>query len=370
MTIFISIPWFSPAYKAGGPIQSIVNLVNEYKENIHYFVFCGDTDLNEEPLTNVEKDQWSHYNEWTKVWYAAKDRSNTLLEEAKKIKPGIVFIIGIYSWHFNLVPILFLKNQQKIVSVRGMLHPGALSQKKIKKKLFMGALKLSGMANKIVFHATDEIEKKYIQDTFGNPRIYVASNFPRKFLWDKPLYKEAGTLRLISIALISPMKNHLLVLESLQQCKGRVVYTICGSVKDSQYWENCNTLINQLPGNIEVNYFDNIEPGQVETMLKENHVFILPSKSENFAHAIFEALSAGKPVITSKFTPWQGLRDKGAGKNVDLDVSAISDAIDFFVGMDYEEYSRWSQHSKEYSEAALDFDKIREQYRVMFDISG
>ena len=32
MNIFISLPWFHPAYKAGGPIQSIANMVNGLRE--------------------------------------------------------------------------------------------------------------------------------------------------------------------------------------------------------------------------------------------------------------------------------------------------------------------------------------------------
>ena len=44
--IFITIPWFLPAFRAGGPIQSIANLVKEFNEDVEYFIFCGDTDLN------------------------------------------------------------------------------------------------------------------------------------------------------------------------------------------------------------------------------------------------------------------------------------------------------------------------------------
>lgn len=42
---FITIPWFLPAFRAGGPVQSIANLVEECHEEVEYFIFCGDVDL-------------------------------------------------------------------------------------------------------------------------------------------------------------------------------------------------------------------------------------------------------------------------------------------------------------------------------------
>ena len=32
--IFITIPWFLPAFRAGGPIQSVANLVKEYEDGV------------------------------------------------------------------------------------------------------------------------------------------------------------------------------------------------------------------------------------------------------------------------------------------------------------------------------------------------
>ena len=46
MKILITIPWFLPAFRAGGPVQSIANLIKEYHEEVEYFIFCGDTDVN------------------------------------------------------------------------------------------------------------------------------------------------------------------------------------------------------------------------------------------------------------------------------------------------------------------------------------
>src|SRR5688572_14133700 len=121
-TIFISIPWFTPAYKAGGPVQSISNMVQELQDGYRFYIYCSNEDLDGMPIDITHTNEWTSYNEQTKVWYARKqDRSQNLVQELEKIKPDYLYMVGIYSWHFTMVPLFFAKAANKIVSVRGML---------------------------------------------------------------------------------------------------------------------------------------------------------------------------------------------------------------------------------------------------------
>jgi hypothetical protein len=106
--IFISIPWFVPAFRAGGPVQSVANLVKEFQQGVEYFIFTSDTDLNGAELEGIETDQWVKYNDHTQVWYAGPEKiSDALVKQVELIKPELIFIIGLFSWHFNIVPMLF-----------------------------------------------------------------------------------------------------------------------------------------------------------------------------------------------------------------------------------------------------------------------
>ena len=368
--IFITIPWFLPAFRAGGPIQSIANLVKEFNEDVRYFVFCGDTDLKGEALANVKINEWTNFNDHTKVWYNGPDKiSDTLVKQVAAQKPDILFIIGLFSWHYNMVPMIFCKAPAKILSARGMLHPAALLQKKWKKKAYLKLFKLLEYQHKVSFHATDEEEANYIKQFVGMlATVFVAGNFPKKIGLLPLKQKESGSLKLLTIALISPMKNILLVLQALEKVTGNVQYDIYGPVKDEAYWDQCKEKIEALPENIKVIYHHEIEPSKIKEVLADAHVFVLPSKSENFGHAIYEALSAGRPVITSNNTPWNKLRDAGAGINVaGDDTEELTNAIYFFVTMDFDEMERWNRSAFAYSEKAVDVEKIKEQYRVMMD---
>jgi glycosyltransferase involved in cell wall biosynthesis len=138
-------------------------------------------------------------------------------------------------------------------------------------------------------------------------------------------------------------------------------------VKDEGYWAACLAVIKKIPPHIRVNYHGDIPPGEIEHVLSQNHIFILPSKSENFGHAIYEALSAGRPVITSRATPWNGLQPAKAGVNVATEnITELVNAIQFFGAMKEDELAGWSNSAVNYAKAAIDLGKIREQYVEMF----
>ena len=370
-TIFITIPWFHPAFKAGGPVQSVSNMVNELREGYQFYIFCGDTDLHGLPIAITSTNEWVRYNEHTKVWYAGnRHRSQQLEEQVKLIKPDIVYMIGLFSWHFTMVPLLFTQVPQKILSVRGMLHPGALGQKSWKKQLYIRFLKLTGKHKSCIFQASDSTEAGFIKAALGEDvKVKVAGNFPKMHGALQLPTKQSGELILISIALISPMKNTLLVLQALATCSANIQYHICGPVKELGYWEECQAAINLLPPHIKVTYHKELPPFEVPAMLQQAQVTIIPSKSENFGHSIIEALSAGMPVITSNNTPWNGLDAAEAGCNVDCNVAALATAIEFFAAMVSTTYNQWRKGSLEYATSQLDWEQLRVDYGDLFGIA-
>ena len=120
-----------------------------------------------EHRTNLAFDQWVRYNDHTEVWYASGQSVAAMHREISKAKPAVLFVIGIYSWYYNLLPLLLGKVPVKIISVRGMLHAGALSQKSLKKKIYLAVWKLAGIHRRYAFHATDLTEQGFIRQIFG-----------------------------------------------------------------------------------------------------------------------------------------------------------------------------------------------------------
>jgi glycosyltransferase involved in cell wall biosynthesis len=371
LKVVIFIDWFAPAYKAGGPIQSIVNLVNQPIEAVQYRIVCSNKDLDGQPLKDIPTNQWVRFNEHTEVWYNSKNRKIfRLLKEVSAWQPEIFFINGIYSMYYNFLPLIFGKANKKIISARGMLHDGALSQKRLKKKIYLFIWKSLGLHKRYCFHATNSEEKEFIQQAFGKSTIvHVVPNLPRILHLPVKTQRQNNALQVVSIGLISPMKNYLKVIEALADCSEGVIYTIYGAVKDAGYWKQCTEQMRNLPQHITVIYKGDIPSIDVPKALEAADVFILPSKSENFGHAIYEALTAGKPVITSHNTPWNGLKEAKAGFNVSPESNyELSEAICFFARADENQLTEWSTGAKAYAERSIDIHKIKSQYKKMFQV--
>lgn len=365
---------FYPAYKAGGPVQSIVNLVRNLHEEYEFGIVCKPHELNDRALlTGIHMNQWTNWERKAQVYYWSYGWSNraALKQLIHEFHPDIVFINGIYSPFFNILPLIYsLQLKLKVVlSARGMLHEGALAQKGLKKKLFFSLFKFFKTEQKLTWHATDQKEAHIIQSYFGSGcKIAVAGNYPNKVTAADPPVKQEGSLILGTIALISPMKNHAAVLEVLKLAKGDITWHVFGPVKDEAYWTKCKAQIKTLPGNIRVVEHGEVNPLQIPKALAAIQVFILPSESENFGHAIVEALSAGRPVITTDTTPFKQLQEAGAGYTIRYthlqeDMAA---AVSFFAAMSNETYQQYQQQAKTYISNRLSADELKQQYAYLF----
>ena len=374
MRILITYQYFLPAYKAGGPIQSVNNIATFLSavNGTELYILCSDRDLDNSVL-DVVTNKWVDFRKGVKVYYnSLSTKRADVLNIISGIKPDVIFINGLYSLPYTIYPLLYKKNCRKILSTRGMLHPGALSQKSTKKKLFLTAFKMLGLHRQCECHATTDDEVTYIKQIFGaDKKVWMVSNLPNVLDYQEPCTKAIGSVKLVSVSLISPMKNILLVLQALKNVKANIVYHIYGPVKDQQYWDECLKYMQQLPANITVEYKGEVLPHLVEGVLKDYHYFILPSKSENFGHAIYEALSAGKPVITSHNTPWNGLNIANAGYNVDPEHTAeFTSVLEEVASVGDADYKNATFAAKEYITQQYNLDSIKSLYKKMFSSKG
>ncbi|MEJ8842235.1 glycosyltransferase family 4 protein [Lacibacter sp. H375] len=378
--ILIFYDHFYPSYKAGGPTQSLVNLVRELYEVYDFYVVCKPHEMGDVGLLNgITADHWNEWEGRAKVfyWHYSWSTKNTLQKLIKDISPDAVYVNGLYSLYFNFLPLYYAKQLKSelgqltiVLSARGMLHPGALSQKAIKKKIYLLLFRLLGIPEMVTWHATDDNERNFIKLTMGDKmRITVAANFPNLQPISARPHKQPGKLLLGTIALISPMKNHLEVLRSLTKAKGSIEWHIFGPVKDDTYWKNCEAMIQQLPSNIKVIYHGELPPHLLTKAMEQFQVFIMPSKSENFGHAIVEALSAGKPVITTTTTPFADLEVFGCGFAITPEKlsEGLQEAIGKFAAMDESEFNNVAASTQKYIDQKIEKSSLKKAYYSLFN---
>lgn len=374
--ILLFYDYFSPAYKAGGPIQSCTNLVRLLHKDYQFYVITSNEDLGDhQPLQGIKSDCWTSFEEKAEIFYISRRFLNihNLRLILKNVHPDIIYVNGIYSFFFSIFPVLYFKFQfsrpKIIVSPRGMLQPGSLSVKPLKKTLFLKGMKLIKLYNNIRWHATTEHEKADIIKLFNKADVKIAGNIPNiksERITEK--VKEKGKLSITTIALISPMKNILKVLEALNNIKENVTYHIYGPVKDPNYWNLCLKVIKQLPANIEVVHKGPIDPSLVSETLNMYQFMVLPSKSENFGHVIFESFVSGTPVIISEKTPWNYLEEKNAGWNIDSgNLKSLVKALESAIQLDQKDYNLLCVGSRSIAENFISDGNFEDRYQELFN---
>jgi len=334
------------------------------------YVLAGNREVGDKaPMSDVLSDNWNNFEDSTAHVFYVSNIIRTILfslYECKRKQFDLLFLNSIFSFQYTILPLFFI-HTSVILSVRGMLHPSALKQKKLKKKLYLFFFKIILLFRNIKFHVTDDAEKKYVENIFGNGYdIFVLPNIPSLFK-QQYVKKDVNSLNLITIALVSSMKNHYNVLSALMKCKSDICYRIYGPIKEYEYWENCKSITQKLPLNIKVQYLGPVSPNDVEEALKWAHVKILPSKSENYGHAMVEALSTGKPLISSHFIPWNDLKINNAGFNVDPNnIEELVDAIEFYANVDATYYDILSNNASVYIRNKVNINQIKKAYIEFF----
>ena len=381
--LLILYDYFMPGFKAGGPVQSLGNMVTLLQQKYDFRIITQGYDLNSPtPYENIVLNKWNdlyleNSTEPISVFYTKKGGLNfwSMTRLLKKIKPNVVYINGIYTFRFALQPLLlsyFLIGKlayKIVVCPRGMLQLGALSIKPVKKKIYLLFLKLSGVLNHIFWHATNIDEMEDIRHFLGDGfKAQIAHNIPRKPL-NKVLSpnKKQGELHLVYLSLISAKKNLDLLIKILLQCKGNISLDIYGPIKEKNFWNMCKELIDKAPENICIHYKGIVEPKNVQQTLTKYHALALLTKGENFGHALVESLGVARPIITSINTPWHFLEEKKAGWILPIDDIKLAvlkmEAICNLNEYDFIEYNNGAYQIVKQYFADNDFEQ---EYQLLF----
>jgi len=376
--IIIFIDWYLPGYKAGGPIQSVSNLVDHLKDEFYFYIVTRDTDYCEStPYSDIISNQWNISEDGVNVFYFSQNnltRSN-IRKLLRQTAFDSVYLNGIFSLYFTLLPLYYLrkcKHKKVVVAARGMLAESALGVKKMKKRFFLRAVKTLNLFDQVIFHASTENEKEDIRKALGNSmEIEVAGNLPQRNVSEKKSekIKTAGSLKLVNVARIAPEKNLLFALQILKHVKQSVTFDFYGPVYNVEYWEACKAVMNELPPNISVSYKGSLESKKVLAHLEKYHMLFMPTRGENFGHIILQSLSVGCPVIISDQTPWKNLKKENVGWDLSLhDLSAFASAIDKAAVMDQQEYAQMSNAAYDFAKKYMNDPEIVKQNRHLFNV--
>jgi glycosyltransferase involved in cell wall biosynthesis len=94
---------------------------------------------------------------------------------------------------------------------------------------------------------------------------------------------------------------------------------------------------------------------------------VLPTLGENFGHAIFEALSAGRPVLISNQTPWHNLASQKIGWDISLDrPKEFVKAIEEISGWSQYDFDDWCNNTYNFAQSFTNKKDLKQQYKTLF----
>lgn len=373
--VLVMVDWYAPGFKAGGPIRSAVNFANQLEQDLDIYILTSDRDLGElKPYVDIIADNWIAVNQHH-VFYASPAflSWSKLQQIIKDINADYIYLNSMYSRFFSIYPLLMNRlgklNSKIVLAPRGMLKESAIQHKGAKKKIFISLFKSLGMPAKVIFHATDDTEVKDIVSQFGNKiLLFKAGNLPGKQeTFIAPGSKIPGELNMIFVGRIHPIKNLEFLLQALKKIKEKVALTVIATLEDALYWQKCQTTIKSLPNNISVELLQDIPHEKIASIIREHHIFALPTRGENFGHSIFEALAVGRPVLISDQTPWQNLESKNAGWVLSLsDKEKFADIIHLAANMEHSMLAEWCKGAWTYANTYLQNSSLKQSYLKQF----
>jgi glycosyltransferase involved in cell wall biosynthesis len=374
--IMILVEWFTPGYKAGGPIQSCLNIAVALKDHYDIYVFTTDTDHGEiTPYDGILTNEWFVNEQLGITLYYMRRKTisfKQVLKEITIIAPDFIYLNLLFSPHFLIYP-LWLKYRNKInasviLCPRGTLYDSALSLKWYQKKPMLFLYRKMNIQRLIKFHATNEREKRAIEHFFPGSNILVANNLPNV---NQPgftsLQKDRGQINCIFISRIVPIKNLLFILKFLEKITAQVNLTVVGPEENALYWNECKNKISTLPDNITVTYLGARNNKELMGLMQQHHLLILPTTGENFGHVIFESFLAGRPVLISDQTPWLNLPHLNVGWDLPLDEpAAFVNALEKAANWDQHEFNVFAKAAWQYAQDFINDPLLTKPYHQLF----
>ena len=375
--ILIFIDWYRPAHLAGGPIQSVFNMVNALEKDYFFYICTSNSDIGSgNELEGITPNKWLKSSSNSEVIYlSAENRTKkTFLSILKNQEFESIYFNSLFSFKFSLLPLFLAKKlntvSKLILAPRGMLGSGSLKLKKTKKKSFLFIAKLIGLFKGITWHVSSELEKKEVTSAFGNSvNIHIAQNLPSQsengHVKREKLKHELDLFYISRISEVKNLKHSLSILD--HDFQGEITYNIYGPIEDEEYWEQCKSIISGLPKNINVTHHGSINPKDVQSTLNKHHFLFLTTQNENFGHSIVESFLSSKPVIISDRTPWLNLEEKEIGWDISMtDLKKFRNSIKQCLEMSQEEYDRWSENAFIFGNSTSKNKEALEYNRLLF----
>jgi glycosyltransferase involved in cell wall biosynthesis len=266
-----------------------------------------------------------------------------------------------------------------VVSVHGMLDDWSMSQKRLKKHLYLVTAGRRLLERAAAVHVTAEAERRQSIKWYpaGRPVMlpyvfdlgpYLQLPGPDEARQAFPAAFRNGGATLLFLSRIDIKKRADLLVEAaaLLRGEGAAVRVLVAGRGDESHERGLRELV-EARGLSECVSFLGFVSGRTKVSLcQAADVFVLPTSQENWGIALVESLACGTPVITTRGVDiWTELEGSGGALIVEQTAEAIAAGVRTLLS-DQERLAAMGRSGREWVLRTLGTDHVAARYEQMY----
>ncbi len=267
-----------------------------------------------------------------------------------------------------------------VLSVHGMLDDWCMSQRKLKKVLFLKTFNRALLNHAAAIHCTAQAELDQASKWIPRGRgVVVPLPLDLTDYHDLPDASEAfdalpeierGVPIVLFLSRIHYKKGLDRLIEASAMLHGRGVahQLVVAGTGEGDYPERMRRLAEDR-GIADRTRFVGFVSGRTKVaLLRAADLFALPTSQENFGFVYFESLASGTRVLTTKGTDtWPELGQSGAGTIAENTPGAFADAIGSLLGVPEADRQTAEESGRRWVFENLSPDRIRDGYQTLYE---
>lgn len=332
----------------GGPIRSITDLSDAMRRRGHE-VFVATADPRDAPREWLDGDnprmRVFRHGPLGIIARSERSRLRTLVRTV-----DVIHLHGLWerSTH-SMAGEAHQVGVPFVVSTRGVLDDWAMSQRGLRKRVFLEAFGRRLLTRAAFIHCTSLGEARQVES-----RVERTANVIPNLLRLEPLLAlrrvEAPVPRILFLGRLHESKGLDLLLRAISSLRTSGLEPVLdvagtGSERDLR---SMTSLADELGLGTQVRFLGHLDDEARQSALSEAWVMALPTAQENFGNAMFESLAAGVPVLASKGLDAEvELETSGGALLVERDPQAIAAGLAELL-LDHERRDSMSASAREW----------------------
>ena len=266
-----------------------------------------------------------------------------------------------------------------VLSVHGMLDDWSMSQRSLKKRVFLalGARRMLNGASRVHCTAQAELDqsRKWYPRAEGVVIPLVFDLGPFRAMPGPEVARGAfeslrsGHPNVLFISRLHYKKGveHLIRAVRLLRDRGTDVWLSIAGTGDREYEDRLRALVVELDLADRAHFLGMVTGETKVSLYQAADMVVLPTSQENFGFVVFEAMAAGAPLVTTRgVDTWPEVEASGGGLIVAQEAGAIADAIAGLVA-DPERRGRMSASGRAWVMKELDPDRVLGRFIEMYE---